>query len=269
VGANIGLRLLQVHFCIIYLASGSSKLQGAAWWNGTALWQTLSNYEFAPARFELFTALLRALTMHRWVWEATLFFGGSVFTLCLELGVPFLIWYPRWRGLCVIGAIMLHSGIAITMGLTAFSFLMMTIVMSFIPAATVNALLARLFRGRAHLWQLYSSKPPVGLRAASLIHALDAWSQVTPVDATRNHRSEDEPAGVPIPAHLTGPQVVTESGQVLGGYPMLERLVRTLRILWPVALLTWLPGVGRLGRIIAPGEEARELIHESESIGSR
>jgi uncharacterized membrane protein YphA (DoxX/SURF4 family) len=270
VGANIGLRLLQVHFCMIYLASGMSKLQGPAWWNGTALWQTLSNYEFAPARFELFTVLLRALTANRWVWEGTLFFGGSVFTLVLELGLPFLIWYPRWRGLCIIGAIMLHTGIAVTMGLTAFSFLMMTIVMAFLPAATVNALLARLFRGPAHLWQLYSSKPAVGLTAANAVHALDAFGQVTPVDVSHGHRGEDEPAWLPVPAHLSGAMVVGESGAAHSGYPMVERLVRSLRILWPLALLTWLPGVGRIGRAIAPGEEPGErLEREPASVGGR
>src|SRR5262249_49140479 len=38
VSANLALRLIQVHFCIIYLAAGLSKLQGPAWWNGTAVW---------------------------------------------------------------------------------------------------------------------------------------------------------------------------------------------------------------------------------------
>ena len=36
VAANVALRLFQVHFCIIYINSGMSKLQGAAWWNGEA-----------------------------------------------------------------------------------------------------------------------------------------------------------------------------------------------------------------------------------------
>src|SRR5262249_16635048 len=35
--ATFVIRLLQIHFCMIYLASGASKLQGPAWWSGTAL----------------------------------------------------------------------------------------------------------------------------------------------------------------------------------------------------------------------------------------
>ena len=34
--ANVALRGMQVHFCIIYLAAGTSKLLGPRWWNGTA-----------------------------------------------------------------------------------------------------------------------------------------------------------------------------------------------------------------------------------------
>jgi hypothetical protein len=132
VSANVALRLMQVHFCLIYLASGASKLQGPAWWNGTALWQTLSNYEFAPARFAFFTELLRWLTAHRVLWEVV-HSAGSAFTLALELGLPFLIWYPRWRGLMIAGAVVLHTGIALTTGLTAFSLLMIVLVASFLP----------------------------------------------------------------------------------------------------------------------------------------
>ena len=47
---------------------------------------------------------------------------------------------------------------------------------------------------------------------------------------------------------------------------MVERLLRSLRVLWPAALLTWLPGVGRVGRAIAPGNESAV---EQEVVGSR
>jgi hypothetical protein len=263
VAANVVLRLLQVHFCMIYLASGASKLQGAAWWNGTAVWQTVSNYEFAPVHFAFFTTLLRWSAADRWVWETINFIGGSAFTLALELGLPFLIWYPRWRWLMITGAVMLHTGIALMMGLTAFSLLMMLILLSFVPTAAVKGLIERLFHGKAQLWLLFNSRPKVGVRLASLIHAFDAWRQVTLVDVSLSQRQhEDEPDWLPIPGQLTRPQLVAEPEQVLSGYPMIERLLRSLRILWPVALLTWLPGVHRLGRAIAPGEQGAAMREE-------
>jgi hypothetical protein len=49
-GANFGIRLIQVHFCFIYLASGCSKLLGANWWNGMAFWDVMINPEFTMMR---------------------------------------------------------------------------------------------------------------------------------------------------------------------------------------------------------------------------
>ena len=33
--ANIAIRLIQLHLCVIYLYAGMGKLMGPAWWNGT------------------------------------------------------------------------------------------------------------------------------------------------------------------------------------------------------------------------------------------
>jgi hypothetical protein len=158
--ANVAIRLLQLHFCIIYLASGMSKMQGAPWWNGTAIWQTLTNYEFTGARYELTTRFLRMLTHNRWVWEV-FHFGGSLFTLTLEMSLPFLIWRPRWRWVMIVGAVCLHTFIALSMGLVAFSLLMIVIVFAFIPPAALKGLLDRLARlvpARA-AWSVRSRRP--------------------------------------------------------------------------------------------------------------
>ena len=44
--ANLALRLVQVHLCVIYVFACLSKLQGESWWNGTAIWQAVSNLEY-------------------------------------------------------------------------------------------------------------------------------------------------------------------------------------------------------------------------------
>jgi uncharacterized membrane protein YphA (DoxX/SURF4 family) len=129
--AGLGLRLIQVHFAFIYLASGISKLQGPSWWNGTAIWQTLSNYEFTPERFPGYTTFLRLITEERWVWEI-FHSGGTLFTLGLEISFLFLVWYRGWRVVLVLGAYMLHTGISLTMGLHSFSFLMILMASSFV-----------------------------------------------------------------------------------------------------------------------------------------
>jgi hypothetical protein len=141
VSANFAIRLIQVHFCIIYFASGTTKLQGPAWWNGTAIWQILTNYEFAPARFEAFTALLRLLTYNRWVWEI-FHTAGAWSTVALEVSFPFLVWDRRWRWLMICGSVCMHTFIALTMGLTAFSLLMICMVLAFVPPENLRSLLA-------------------------------------------------------------------------------------------------------------------------------
>jgi hypothetical protein len=145
VSANFALRLMQVHLCFIYLAAGLSKLQGVVWWNGTAVWGTLANSEFAPLRFWLYADLLRWLCAHRWLWELTMT-TATLYTLALEIAFPFLVWQQPTRRLMVGGAVLLHTGIALTMGLTGFGLFMMCLLLSFVPPAAIRPLFERIKR---------------------------------------------------------------------------------------------------------------------------
>jgi len=140
VSANLALRLIQVHFCIIYLAAGLSKLQGPAWWGGTAVWGTMANYEFCPLRIRLYADALRTLAQNRWLWELVTT-GGTVFTLVFEISFAFLVWERSLRPLLIIGAVLLHLGIALCMGLVAFSIMMLTGVLAFVPSGVVRSFL--------------------------------------------------------------------------------------------------------------------------------
>ncbi|HLW64463.1 MAG TPA: hypothetical protein VKS79_04025, partial [Gemmataceae bacterium] len=135
--ANFATRLFQIHFCFVYTASGLSKLKGNAWWNHTALWYTLANPEFSPTIFPPYRWLLTQLSQHRWLWELNMT-AGVLFTLVLEISFVFLIWRPRLRPYVVIAGILLHTGIAIFMGLTVFSLFMMVLLMSYIPPVAVR-----------------------------------------------------------------------------------------------------------------------------------
>jgi hypothetical protein len=131
VSANVAIRLLQVHVCIIYLVAGLSKLQGPSWWNGGALWLTLGNYEFAPMQFELYMKFLRLLGSHQWLYDGFMF-GGGIFTLAFEIGYAFLIWRPKLRWLFLGAAILLHGFIGLFMGLKTFSLMMLVMNMAFL-----------------------------------------------------------------------------------------------------------------------------------------
>jgi hypothetical protein len=148
VSANFALRLMQIHYCIIYLASGLSKLQGPAWWNGMAVWGTMANYSFAPMTWEPYQEFLKYLSSHRPLWEI-ITTGGTYFTLVLEISFPFLVWRPKLRWLMIIGAVMLHTGIGLIMGLATFSLCMMCLLLAFVPPQTLHAFVNALqHRGR-------------------------------------------------------------------------------------------------------------------------
>jgi hypothetical protein len=137
VSATFATRLLQINFCLIYFASGTSKLMGTSWWNGTAPNGFLLNYSFAPFDVPAYVNALSWLVKHRWLWEL----NGAViviYTLVLELGFPILVWNRHTRWLMVCGSVLLHTGIALLMGLVTFSLMMLVLVLAFVPPEAVG-----------------------------------------------------------------------------------------------------------------------------------
>src|SRR5262249_32186909 len=112
---------------------------------------------------------------------------------------------------------------------------------------------------------------PRQARAAALIHAFDVWSQVEVRD-----RGQLRPAGSSLPptaesqaAQTTaasstpsdptaqrGLELTTHDGLALPGYSLFVYVARRLRLLWPLALLTWVPGMATLGRAWYPSAHA-------------
>jgi hypothetical protein len=138
--ANMTLRCMQIHFCIIYLAAGTSKLLGSRWWSGTALWACYANYSFAPLTVSFYYDWLVFLCKHRWLWEIVMT-SGAVFTLIIEIGFPFLVWKKSLRWVMVAGSVLLHVGIGLIMGLVTFSMFMLCLVGSFIPPEAIRQML--------------------------------------------------------------------------------------------------------------------------------
>jgi hypothetical protein len=109
---TLSIRVLQLHLCLVYVASGAEKAMGIQWWNGEAIWQTMMQGQFA--RFDM-----------RWMASYPLLakvIGWS--TLLLETGYPFFIWWRRSRPYGYLAIVLLHTGIAIFMGLQLFSAIM-------------------------------------------------------------------------------------------------------------------------------------------------
>ncbi len=142
--ATLGLRLIQVHMCIVYFISGISKLQGTTWWNGSASWLTMN----APLFNEgIDVGWMADPRLGEWFWHYFCFFATYA-TLTFEITFPFLIWNRYLRPWMLFGAVMLHGGIAIFMGLGGFGAIMFSGCMAFIPASGARWFLHSLLGNR-------------------------------------------------------------------------------------------------------------------------
>lgn len=110
--ARLGLRVLQLHMCISYLASGLEKASGAQWWNGEIIFIALN------------TPGYRIMDSH---WLAQVSFipmiAGWV-VLAVEIFYGVFIWPQKTRTIWIIAACLLHVGIAIFLRLHVFGLLM-------------------------------------------------------------------------------------------------------------------------------------------------
>lgn len=176
VTAGFAIRLIQVHFCFIYLASGMSKLKGNNWWNANAYWDTVANPEFTGIYYRWYESALRWLVSTRAVYGVI----SAVcvgFTFLCELGVPFLVW-TRLRPLAVCMSICLHMGIAAFMGLIVFSLFMMTLVLAYLPGAAIRAVLFGHPASAERVRVRFAPNVDRQRRAAALVAAFDLDGRV-------------------------------------------------------------------------------------------
>ena len=119
--ANISLRLIQLHMCLIYFFAGAGKLAGETWWDGTALWGAFANQEyqtFDMTWLAFYPAIVNLMTQISLFWE---------------LSYAALIWPKATRPIVLGLAIPLHLGIGICMGMLTFGFIMLIGNLAFLP----------------------------------------------------------------------------------------------------------------------------------------
>ncbi len=131
VGANVAVRLIQVHMCVVYLFSGISKLQGPAWWDGRAILLALTNLEYQSfdltwlAKFPWLVALLTHITVF---WET--FYCA-------------LIWPRLTRPIMLAIAVAVHLGIGAFLGMWTFGLAMLIGNAAFISPWVVRRIVDR------------------------------------------------------------------------------------------------------------------------------
>ncbi len=131
VAANISIRLIQVHMCVIYLFAGLSKLQGPAWWNGTAIWGAIANLEYQSIDMTWLVnwPLLVNLLTH--------------VTVAWEISYCVLVWNRLTRPLVLLLALPIHLGIGFCLGMMTFGTIMLVANLAFVSPQLIRHFLER------------------------------------------------------------------------------------------------------------------------------
>lgn len=136
VAANVAMRLIQLHLCVIYLWAGLGKLQGEAWWNGNAMWLALANYEYQSMDLTWlarFPRLLEFLTH---------------LTIAWEISFSFLVWPKPTRWIVLGLGVGMHLGICMFLGMWTFGSIMIFSYLSFSSGSWI--------RDRFRFWRLHN-----------------------------------------------------------------------------------------------------------------
>ncbi len=234
VSANLALRLIQLHLVVIYGMAGLAKLQGPAWWNGTAIWKTMVTGEFVAIDFTALAAwpLLVNVITHA--------------SLTLELLYPVLVWVKIVRPLLLAGLVAMHVGIAVmSPGLTEFALVMIAGNLAFVSGPWLRGLITG--PSQPALSVLYDGACPRCRASMALITAADPDQVVEPVDLT----AVDV---IKIHASLTredcmrSMHAVSDSGRITAGFDAVRSVASRLPLFWPLAWIGYLPGVAWAGR---------------------
>jgi hypothetical protein len=118
--ARLGLRVLQIHLCAVYLSSGIEKAitPPYQWLDGDVIWRTAMLPEYR--HFDLTWLADYPLLAMLAAW-------GS---LVIEIGYAFFVWPRATRRPWALATVGLHLGIAVMMGLVSFGALMIVLTSS-------------------------------------------------------------------------------------------------------------------------------------------
>nr|WP_281359019.1 HTTM domain-containing protein [Isoptericola chiayiensis] len=133
---NFAVIMAGTQICLIYVASGLYKAQGALWQDGTAIYYPLQLSHYRP-----WPELADILVANPFMVAVVTYF--SVF---IQLFFPLML-LQRWTRLIAIsGVLSMHVGIAVVMGLPFFSLFIMAGDCLFVRDSTFEAVQRRLRR---------------------------------------------------------------------------------------------------------------------------
>ncbi len=233
ISANLALRLIQLHLVVIYAMAGLAKLQGPSWWNGMAIWGTMTSGEFVTADF---TPLAHYPLVLNFLTHSS---------LALELLYPILIWPLLTRPLAITGMICLHSGIAlVSPGLTEFGLAMITANLSFVSGRWLRTLVTG--TSQPSLRVFYDGACPRCRASVTMLTAADPDHQLEPLDLTAvDLKSID--SRLSLDECMKAMHALSSDGRITVGYHAVRAAAGRIPLFWPFFLAGSFPGVAWLG----------------------
>lgn len=131
---NVVTRLIQIHLCVIYLFGGLSKMRGEMWWDGSAFWFSVVNYEYQS---------LNLTWLGKFPFLISLITGTTIFWETFYVAT---IWPRLTRPITLAMAFLVHGGICLALGMWTFGTIMILANMAFIPPETISTWVGRIFR---------------------------------------------------------------------------------------------------------------------------
>ncbi len=119
-----GLRLFQLQFCVIYVATVLFKLKGSTWIEGTAVYYATRLDDFVRLPIPLLNNML-LIKVATWG------------TLVVELAMGLLVWVKELRYWVLLAGISLHLGIEVSMNIPLFEWVMILAMVSMVPSQDV------------------------------------------------------------------------------------------------------------------------------------
>jgi hypothetical protein len=124
--ANLAIRLIQVHMCVIYLFSGIGKLHGEQWVTGEASWLSFAMLEYQS---------IDMTWMAKWPKLLNLMTHVTVFW---ELTYCALVWPRLTRPWVLLMAVVVHGGIILFLGMPTFGLVMLIGNLAFVSPKTIR-----------------------------------------------------------------------------------------------------------------------------------
>ena len=144
------LRLIQIQFSMVYIATVMFKMKGEPWADGTAIYIATRLDEFAKSPMPFLLNNLIVIKFLTWS------------TLVVEMSLGTLVWIKEFRYWVLLAGVGLHLGIEMTMNIPLFEYIMIAGMISMVDSRDI-------LRLQRWLWEKLS--PQKFVVAEEIIHS--------------------------------------------------------------------------------------------------